>query len=217
MEESSIHLFGLELLSPGSFITDILITIVTYTFYNKLKNNKDNEYYGYFFLFMGLGSFIGAFGHLLYNYTDKPLQIFGWLFTALSIYFIQLAALKEIESERFKKNLKIGINIQFTVFIILVLVFQNFVVVTTNTIIGLMVVVIPTLSIQAFNKNMKRNIFIVSGILLSGIPAFLYKVKSSFGGLDGRELSHLILILCFYIIFIGVNMATEKEKVVTRM
>lgn len=217
MEESSIHLLGMDLLSPGSFVTDILIAIVTYTFYNKLKSDKRNAYYAYFFLFMGLAAFIGAFGHLLYDYTGKPLQVFGWIFTVLSVYFIQMAVLKEIESERFRKKLKIGINIQFILFLALALLLQDFVIVTTNTILGLMVVVVPTLSIQAFNKNTKKNIYIVSGILLSGIPAFLYKVKSSFGGLDGRELSHLILVLCFYIIFIGVSVAPEKEKAVKRI
>lgn len=216
MDESTMHLFGLELMEPGSFITDILMTVATLTFYNKLKYDKSNTWYSYFFLFMGLASFFGAFGHLLYNYTGKPLQIFGWIFSALSIYFIEMAALKEIKTESLRKKLNLAINLQFILFLITVFSIQNFMVVTTNTIVGLMGLVIPILSIQAFNQTSKKNVLIVFGILLSGLPAFLYRLNFNFGGLNGKEISHLILILCFYLIFLGVNTEIEKEKVITR-
>ncbi len=216
MEKNIFHLFGLELMEPGSFITDMLMVVATLTFYNKLKYDKSNTWYSYFFLFMGLASFFSAFGHLLYNYTGKPLQIIGWVFSALSIYFIEMAAIKEIKTESLRKKLHFVINLQFILFLITVLSIQHFMVVTTNTIVGLMGLVIPILSIQAFNQTSKKNVLIIVGLLLSGFPAFLYRLNFNFGGLNGKEISHLILIICFYIIFLGVNKETEKEKVITR-
>ncbi|MEN8121671.1 MAG: hypothetical protein ABFS35_15070 [Bacteroidota bacterium] len=217
MIESTMHIFGLELMEPGNFITDIFMAVATYAFYLKLKNDKSNNHFSYFFLFMALSSFIGGFGHLLYGYLGKPFQVFGWIFSALSIYFIELAALKELRSESLRKRLNVVINLQFVLFLISAIAFQNFMVVTINTIIGLMGLVIPILGIQALQKNRNRNILIISGILLSGIPAFLYRLSLNFGGLNGKELSHLILIICFYIIFLGVNKETEKEKLVNRL
>jgi len=216
MNENIINVFGLELMEPGSFITDIFMAIATFAFYSKIKHDKPNTYYGYFFLYMGLSSLIGAFGHLLYNYTGKTLQIFGWIFSSLSIYFIELAALKEINSNSLRKKLQFVINIQFIMFLIAVLYFQNFFVVTTNTIIGLLAFVIPILSIRAIDKTGMKNVLIILGILLSGIPAFLYRLDFKFGGLNCKEISHLILIICFYLIFIGVK-GTTKEKLVNRL
>ena len=218
MEETAFYLFGFKLMEPGNFITDIIMAIATYTFYLKLKDDRQNIYFSYFFLFMALTSFIGGFGHLLFHYTGKPFQVFGWIFSALSIYFIELAALKEFKSESFRKKLNFAINLQFVLFIIIVLFIQNFAVVTTNMIIGIMGLVIPVFSIQAFQKNRKKNILIISGLLLSSIPAFLYKLDFDFGGLSGKVVSHLILVLCFYIVFLGVSVGTEtvKEKAVTR-
>ena len=217
MEESSFYLLGFKFTELGNFITDIIMAIASYTFYIKLKNDKDNLYFSYFFLFMAISSFLGGFGHLLYNYTEKPFQIFGWFFSSLSVYFIEYAAIKELKSKKIKKRLNILINIQFLLFTIFALTFQEFIVVTISTIVGLMGIVIPILGIQAFHKNKKRNILIISGILLSGIPAFLYKLNGDIIGLSGKELSHLILVLCFYIIFIGVNTSTVKEKAVNSL
>ena len=217
MEETSFYLLGFKFTELGNFITDIIMAIASYTFYIKLKNDKDNLYFSYFFLFMAISSFLGGFGHLLYNYTGKPFQIFGWFFSSLSVYFIEYAAIKELKSKKVKIRLNILINIQFLIFTIFALTFQEFIVVTINIIIGLMGIVIPILGIQAFHKNKKRNILIISGILLSGIPAFLYKLNGDIIGLSGKELSHLILVLCFYIIFMGVNTSTVKEKAVNRL
>jgi len=221
MNENTINVFGLELMEPGSFITDILLAIATYTFYSKFKKDKSNTFYSYFFLFMGLSFFFSAFGHLLYHYTGKPLQIFGWIFSALSIYFIEQAVLKEIKSDNLRKRLNFATNLQFLLFIIAVVFFQHFIVVTINLVVGIMGLVVPILGIQAFNQNSKKNILIISGFLFSALPGFLYRQELDFIGLNGKELSHLILIFCFYIIYLGINTQPErekiKEKVINRM
>ncbi len=217
MEETAFYFFGFKLMELGNFITDMIMAIATYTFHLKLKDDKLMIHFAYFFLFMALSSLIGGFGHLLFNYTAKPFQVFGWIFSALSIYFIELAALKELKSEKLRKKLNIVINLQFVLFIVSILFIQSFIVVTTNMIVGIMGLVIPIFSIQAFQKNRKKNILIISGLLLSSIPAFLYKLKFDFAGLSGKEMSHLILVLCFYLIFLGVNTEIVREKAVTRL
>jgi len=217
MEENFIYLFGLKLLQPGAFITDVLIAVTTFYFYLRLKKFQETQCYSYFFLFMSITSMLGGFGHLLFEYTGKPLQMFGWLFNAFAIYFIEKAALKEISEGKLKNTFKIAINVQVILYLISVFAFRNFIVVTLNTVVGMLGLVIPILSIQTFRKEGKNFLLIIVGILLSGAPALLHKTNIGFSIFSAKEISHLILILCFYLIFTGINNVFVKRAVVERV
>ncbi len=205
MEENFIYLFGLKLLQPGAFITDQLIAIATFIFYFRLKKHPQTSNYAYFFLFMSITSFVGGFGHLLFEYTGRPLQMFGWLFNAFSIYFIEKAAIKELAQSKWKEFFSVAVFVQMVLYLISVFVFRNFIVVTINTVIGMLGLVVPVLTIQSFKKEGGNFFLIVLGILLSGVPALLHKAPVSVSIFSTKELSHFILILCFYLIFIGIN------------
>ena len=205
MEQNFIYLFGFKLMQPGAFITDQLIAIVTFIFYLRLKKHKETADYSYFFLFMSITSFVGGFGHLLFEYTGLPLQMFGWMFNAFSIYFIEKAAINELSKGKMKSFFTKSIHFQVVIYFISVFVFRHFMVLTINTVIGMLALVVPVLAVQTVKKEGKNFLLIIVGILLSSAPALLHKTKIGFSIFTAKEISHLILILCFYLIFVGIN------------
>ena len=213
MEENFIYLFGFKLMQPGAFITDQLIAIVTFIFYLQLKKHKETADYSYFFLFMSITSFVGGFGHLLYKYAGLPLQMFGWIFNAFSIYFIEKAAINELADGKLKNFLSKAINFQVVLYLISIFVFRHFMVLTINTVIGMLALVVPVLAVQTFKKEGKNFLLIIVGILLSAAPALLHKTNIGFSIFSAKEISHLILIVCFYLIFIGINNVFVKKLV----
>lgn len=216
MEEDFIYLFGFKLLHPGMFITDQLIASVTFIFYLQLKKTKETADYSYFFLFMSITSFVGGFGHLLYEYAGLPLQMFGWIFNAFSIYFIEKAAINELSESKLKSFFSKAINLQVVIYLASIFVFRHFIVLTINTVIGMLALVVPVLAVQAFKKGGKNFLLIIVGILLSGAPALLHKTEISFSIFSAKEISHLILIFCFYLIFVGAKNNSSKKLVLER-
>ncbi len=216
MEENFIYLFGFKLLQTGAFITDQLIAIVTFIFYFQLKKHKETVFYSYFFLFMSITSMVGGFGHLLYEYAGLPLQMFGWIFNAFSIYFIEKAAINELSEGKLKSFFSKIINLQVVLYLISIFVFQHFIVLTINTVIGMLGLVVPVLVVQTFKKDGKNFLLVIVGILLSGAPALLHKTSIGFSIFSAKEISHLILIFCFYLIFIGINNVFVKNQVLTK-
>ena len=205
MEENFIYLFGFKLLQPGAFITDQLIAIATFVFYFRLKKYPKTGHYAYFFLFMSITSFVGGFGHLLFEYTGRPLQMFGWLFNAFSIYFIEKAAIKELAPSKWKDFFSVSVYVQMVLYLISVFTFRNFIVVTINTVIGMLGLVVPILTMQTLKKEGENFLMVIIGVLLSGAPALLHKMQIGFSIFTAKEISHLILIFCFYLIFTGIN------------
>ncbi|MCF6243095.1 MAG: hypothetical protein L3J74_17365 [Bacteroidales bacterium] len=205
MEENFIYLFGFKFMQPGAFITDQLIAIVTFIFYLQLKKHKETTDYSYFFLFMSITSMVGGFGHLLYEYAGLPLQMFGWIFNAFSIYFIEKAVINELSEGKLKSFFSKAINLQVVLYLISIFVFRHFIVLTINSAIGMLALVVPVLAVQTFKKEGKNFLLIIIGILLSGAPALLHKTSIGFSIFSAKEISHLILILCFYLIFMGIN------------
>ena len=94
MEKVSIELFGLILLEPSTFVSDIGLAVFSFALFLNLKRafpgSEFQKNYGFLFLFMGIATFVSGFGHLFGNYLDNYLlHALGWSCTAIGVYFMQ--------------------------------------------------------------------------------------------------------------------------------
>jgi len=209
MNEQIYNIFNLKLLEPGAFITDLIISIVSFIFYIKIKKINSYEkpylYYRYFFLFMSISTLLAAFAHLLYLYTDKNLHLIAWIFTALSTYFFDRAVLINWNNKIIKITIWYFINIQFLMFVILILLFKDFTIVTINIAISISIIALPILVILYIKQNQKGNLLMFLGIFVAILPALIFKSNFMFlKVLTAKDISHLIIVLCLYFIYLGI-------------
>jgi hypothetical protein len=215
MNKTVFTLFDLKILEPATFISDISLGIACYLFYRYIHNiaeSKTHRYYALYFLFMSLSGFIGGFAHSLFLYTGKPLQYFGWLMSGIAIYFIEIGVISNVLDEKKKNFLVQFIRIRFFIIYILTAIYMNFLFVKINIAFGSLIVVSPFMLFQYFKYRLRYNLYIVGSIFLAILPAIFHKMKVNFGGcLDMNDFSHYFLIICFFIMFLGLKGLIETE------
>jgi hypothetical protein len=216
LEKHSIELLGFILLEPGSFISDIIMAVSSYYFYCSIKKiaiKKSQNHLAYFFLFMAFSSFTGAFAHGFFLYTGKSLHYLAWILTGISVFFMEFSIYSHILKRR-NRNLYLRfIKIKLLVFFIIITFFLDFIFVKINTAFGLLVLVFPMLLYQYFKMGLKGYKYVLSGIVLSVIPALLHRTKLEFAGIfNMNDLSHFFLILCLSLIYLGFKLEIIKYQ-----
>ncbi len=216
MEKQFIEIFSLKLLEPGTFISDLLLAFASYYFYTSIKKVAITKYHNqisYFFLFMGFSSFAGAFAHSLFLYTGKSLHYVSWILTGISGFFIELGISSYINNDKKRSLFELFIKIKLLAFFIITSIFMDFVVVKINTAIGMLGMVSPILLFRMIKFEKKNNVYVLLGILLAIIPAFLHKTKFEFAGIfNMNDLSHFFLIICLFLVYFGLKSAITNNQ-----
>lgn len=217
MEKQMVEFGGIQILEPGTVISDIILAIASFYFFHILKkvaDTKHHKYYSYFFFFLGLSSIIGAFAHGLYLYTGKSLHFITWILTGISVFFVEFASSSYIKEKRMRDFFVFSIKIQFIIYVLLAAYFMNFLTVKINTAVGLLGLVFPIMTYQLFKSGKLENLFIMLGIVFAIFPALIHRNRISIGKIfNMNDLSHFFLIFCLFLIFIGVHRSILREKV----
>jgi len=208
MEKISFNIFGIVLLEPMTFFTDILIAICCFIFYFKLNNLEiqefDNKYFKRFFNVFGISTLIGGFAHFFYNYSGISLHLLSWILSGLSIYYIEMCSITFINSRKLQKVLNILIYFQLFAFILTVLYFKNFQFVKYNSTIGLIAIVFTVELVSLIKSKNRGSSLILTGIFFTLISAIVHASKFSINKwFNYNDLSHIFLIICLYFIYIG--------------
>ena len=92
MIETSINIGGFVIYEPTTVFTDVVISILCFVFVKNLKANTPAvKNWKLFFLFFGLGTFVGACSHALFNLHAGIAYKSFWLpmqvLNILSVYF----------------------------------------------------------------------------------------------------------------------------------
>ncbi len=86
---------GFEFVEPNALIGDTIIFIaVLFVIFRVNRINSQSEYSIYWVRFLwvlGIGYFIGGFGHLLYNYLGVAGKFFSWYSGIVAVYLIERA------------------------------------------------------------------------------------------------------------------------------
>ena len=213
MEKQVVRIFSLEILEPGTFISDIIMAVACLFFFISLKKvsiTKFHKHLSHYFLFMALSSFVGAFAHGFYLYTGKFLHFITWMLTGIAIYFVEYGVSQNLKKQDKFINFS---RIQLIIYVLLTTYFLDFTVVKINIALGLLGIVVPILTVRILRFGEKYYLYCILGIILAIVPALMHQVKFAFGGIfNMNDLSHFVLILCQFLLFIGFRNSITNNK-----
>ncbi len=220
-EQPSIFIYALRIDEPVTVITDLLVSAVCIYAYIKIgKNNNENivqKYLRYYFLSMGIATFIGGVvGHgFLYafdsfidiDFVVSPWKLPGWLVSMFSITLLERAM---IEYCRPIINQKLGkiftwINIiELIIFIFIAIYTLEFFFVQVHAAYGLLFVV-SSLNFYIFikQKTLSSKLFLVAvGFAAIGALVFLNKWGISIW-FNHFDISHVFMAISAFMFFKG--------------
>lgn len=212
MDVYSINIFDTIFYEPLTFVTDLLLTgFGFYFFYVLQKNNprKVESSWSLFFLYISLSTLVGGIGHVLGNEYFLKIRFLSWILSGVAIYFIEMAVCYEKETKQFKPIFLT----QLFLFLISIFYFKHFLVVSANSLIGIGLVALVYYARMYIKTRDISPGFISLGILVAFTPVFLnaFKIKI-LTWFNYNDLSHLIMILCLYFMFYGVNINKLKTS-----
>ncbi|MEP1096982.1 MAG: hypothetical protein ABJG78_17825 [Cyclobacteriaceae bacterium] len=180
--QPSIELFGLVIHTPITMVTDIIVAIICFVAFAKLRNLPDqgnvHRLFKYYFLSMGLATFLGGVvGHGLMHYLPFYMKIPGWITSMFSIALLERAV---IQYTRRLINPRIGrffswLNIiELLVFMILSLVTLNFQFVLIHAAYGMAIVVTGFTGFIYLKERSRGSAQILLAVLICSIGAFFF-------------------------------------------
>ena len=208
MDTTQIEVLGLTITEPLTWLTNWSVAGFSFYFGHMLfhfnSGDKQAKYWSVFFAFIGIASMTGGTAHGFINYVGNNFHYAAWIFTGIAVFAAQLSALEVIKKTRIYTPLKWLVIIELLVMIGTIIFYQNFDIVRINSAFGMIGIVVP---IQLYGYKllkMKRNGIIALGIVSNVVPALIHASRFSYNRwFNFNDLSHLVMIGCFYIIYLG--------------
>lgn len=216
MEVPSIDFLGLHITEPFTWLTNWLVAAFVLGFGHFLYNDKSaditQKFWAIFFVFIGLASLTGGTAHGFITYVGQNFHYAAWILTGMAIFAAQLATIQLIENDRLRSIVRIFIYAQLLVMVGSVMYLHNFNSVRINSAVGLLGVVLP-ISLYHYVKNRdKRSALIMLGIISNVIPGIIHGLKISYNQwFNFNDITHVVMILCFYIIYKGAKQNTNID------
>ncbi len=210
MEVTSIVIFGIKILEPAASITDLIVSAVCFYAYIKLKklNRSDKAfiYFNYFFLTMGIATFLGGvIGHAFLYAFSFAWKLPGWIMSMISIALLERASIKH--SKKFlhpvvEKSYAVVNIIELTIVMTITFITLDFFFVEIHSGFGLLAVILPVqLYIYIKTKNNGSKLFLI-GIGFAILSAIVFKNQISLHKwFDHIALSHLIMSGGIYVFY----------------
>lgn len=214
MHQPSIVFSGFSINEPVTSITDLLISFLCIYFSLNLKKNKINLW-AYFYFFLALTAFFGAFGHALFNYKNNLIMLFSRIMMIITTFCAAIACVTTLKNEQFRKYL----NLFFTTLLVSSLYFisinNNFIINKWNTAIAFFIVIF--ISIYNSVQNKEGNLNIALGFILIILSGILQSLKFALSvWFNENDVAHFITIFGLLIIFKGILISnTKNETLVT--
>lgn len=220
----SIDVFGIRVDEPVTMITDVLVSVVCFYAYYRLMQVKKRDrlhfLYRYFFLLMGIATFLGglvghSFNYALSIYWKVP----GWYLSMFAIAFAERASI--LYSAKLIKPASASfftwLNIaELLFFLVISVLTMNFYFVVGHSAYGLMVVIA---GFQGYIYYRTRHIgskMFLKAVIWSGVGAIFYlnqwALSKWFNHID---IGHVLMALSSWYIYKGAvwNMQDPEYRI----
>ena len=206
-----IEVYGLTISEPATLLTNWLFAAFCLLFGHKLYHNHTDKYqknWSFYFLFIGLASITGGTAHGFFNYFGQNLHLVAWSFIGIGVYGSELASSYIIKDTRLRKILRVISMIKLLLFFAALAYYQSFEVVRINTALGLLgIVLIVHLGDYLKNKTTSSSI-VVLAVFAMLAPAAVHAFRISYNQwFNHNDLSHIVMILSFYVFYVGADRA----------
>lgn len=189
-------LAGLRLQEPSTFISDIILATCCFIlgFKTYKLNNIENTQFFKFFLFLGVSTFFGAFGHVFFYYGGNVGKFPSWFFAALSTFFFCNAIIEDTPLF-FSKKWKSFVWIKVVFVFLSSFIFSKFIFVAIDSILSYLIFG-GALSYMLWNAKRLHMKYIFYGTLVLIPSAFVFILDVNLHTLFNRDdLSHLIIVM----------------------
>jgi hypothetical protein len=206
---------GLQLQEPSTFISDLILAIGCFVLGYKISkmNRIDNSLFFKFFIFMGISTFVGAFGHMFFHYGGKIGKYPSWIFATIATFFFCKAMINDLPLF-FNKRWNWIIWGKAIVFLLLSLLFSKFIFIAIDSILSYLLFggAFGRMLWKASRDHMR---YIVYGTLVLIPSAFVFILDVNLHELFNRDdLSHFIILATIIFYYKGI---LERNKLVPQL
>ncbi len=206
---------GLQLQEPSTFISDIILALGAFILCIKTYrlNKIDNRLFFLFFLFLGVSTFFGAFGHVLFHYGGKIGKFPSWIFASISTFFFCQAMISDLPS-LFNKQWKLVVWIKGMVLLLLSLIFCKFIFIAIDSILSYLIFG-GGFGRQLWKSSRTHMKYIVYGTIVLIPSAFVFILDVNLHELFNRDdLSHFIILATIIFYYKAI---LERSKIVSQL
>ena len=213
-EINTIFLGGIRIDEPIVTITDLVISVLSFCYYFKLRKHEFEHltffYFKYYFLIMGIATaFGGIIGHaFLYAFTFAW-KLAGWVISMIAIMLIERAAIEHTRillNDKIINWLRIINVVEFVLFLGLTFYFLDFFYVELHTAYGLMVVLFSLEMLLFIRTKNDASKLLLLAVVMVGIAAFVFMSRIVLHHwFNHMALSHVFMSIATVLIYKGVK------------
>ena len=219
-----VEILGVVFLEPVSAITDVLCGIVGFIVAYKLllKQNSGARHFINYFVFMGISTILaGTLGHGFQHYLSTDWKTVGWSFSAIALFFFELASINLFKDRIYPRAVKLLIAIcaiQVILFQLLIFIPETrvFRVVQLNLTFGYVGFIIPLYTIAFLKWKVKNSKRLFTAIAVAGLASVAFNLRLSLHQwFDHNVVAHFIitgfLILMYTAVIKLLDTETSKQ------
>lgn len=213
IQETNILLSGIRIDEPVTVLTNLILSVFSFYFYfhlGKLKTIGTNlsKYWRLFFLFIAIANTIAAFTHGFKSYFSKEDYYYVWMIMNMAgipaSYFLLLTNLESASiTQRLKTNLQFIAALLTISLVIFMYLINDISLVKVNA--GLVILITLFAHLITYRKGLPGSKLILRGFIVSILTLFVHTMRLSIHDyLNYKDISHIIMNIGLYIIFLGV-------------
>jgi len=210
MHVTYIEPFGIHITEPFTWLTNWTVAGFSMFFGHKLFHHPTSDiqrkYWSIFFLFMGIASLTGGTAHGFIVYVGNNFHLAAWILTGFAVFGAEMASIPLVPQLRLQSILKLLAYMELFVMAASVLLYKSFDSVQINSAFGMVGIVAPIQLWKYKADKSIRNAIILAGIISNIVPAIIHAARFSYNRwFNFNDLSHVVMIGCFYLIYRGVR------------
>jgi hypothetical protein len=205
----SVAFGSIVLYEPVTFLTNLILTLSCLLFARQLQRmpNQDERTKGFYWFFtaMSFSFLMGGLAHLLYDYFD----FYAWrrpsfIFTGLAVFAAQMSVRGQFPASS-RKVLSLFFSFEFLVYTWFILFKCDFLWLKINSTFGITVFVIGSQLYSFYKEKDRRGLYIAAGLVLNilALPIHGFKLHLHPVYFNHNDLAHLLMMFCFYLMFMG--------------
>lgn len=214
---TEVEIAGIIVRDPITAITNLAIFAFGLIYFRRLTKHDleyPNKNWNYFFLFIGLSSFLGVFVHGFSYYMTPGFHFHLWWLMGVvqgaGVSFAQFGVGSNVFMKR-KSLVGILVIAQFLAFAGIMYFSGSFEIAKIHIAVGL----IPIMIYYVFQgmKGLRAEIFVATGIGVSALTAVVHSLKISLSQwFNYNDISHLLIVTSLVLMYHGVRAGLAEKK-----
>jgi len=213
LPQPDIFLFGIRIQEAMTTITDLLVTLVCFYGFWKIKNSqqkgKGTQHAINYFILMGIAIMLGGLiGHGFQYVFSYEWKLLGWVIGMFAVFFFELSTLEnsvDILPKNWFSILKKSCIIKLIIALGFTFYFIDFKYVQLHMSGGFVLFVLLLHTFIFYKKNDLGSRWIITGILFLGLAAFVFNTKIGLHTwFNHIDLSHVFIAVANYFFIKGI-------------